>query len=188
MLIEIPNEILNSDLGLGKKLIVGIVLTYPHVKQTEVAKLLGVTPRAVQKSVQEAKIAYEHMFAKSEQLFAKHEQLFARSSSSLIENEKPVSSGLNIVSYPQVVPPPVEVRPPTKEEVVDYANSEGRADIAEEFWKRCEEDGWKTGRGEPIANWKKWFRGWASKTPKPAAPKPPRMTPEQARMAADQSY
>lgn len=41
MTIEIPDEVLKSDLSLTAKLIVATAMTYPHLSKSELIKLLG---------------------------------------------------------------------------------------------------------------------------------------------------
>lgn len=171
MTIEIPDEIVDSNMSAGKKLVIGVSLTYPNAPKSEVAKRLGVTRRFVFQALQEAKFAYEHLFTKGEQVFT---PLVVSSSN---KEEAP--------KFLPTQPPTQSVSPPTKEEVAAYAATKGRADLAEEFFTRCEEDQWLTSKGEPITKWKRWFDGWASRKAKPAAPRKPKLTAEQARMQAD---
>lgn len=178
MTIEIPDEIIDSKMSAGKKLVIGVSITYPNAPKSEVAKRLGVTRRFVFQALQEAKSAYEHLFTKGEHMFTKGEQVFTPlvvSSSNKEETPK----------FLPTQPPTQSVSPPTKEEVAAYAATKGRADLAEEFFTRCEEDQWLTSKGEPITKWKRWFDGWASRKAKPAAPRKPKLTAEQARMQAD---
>lgn len=178
MTIEIPDEIISSKLTATQKLIVGIVLTYPNATRFEVAEKLGVTVRSVFKALKEAKSAYEPLFTKHEPAFTKGEPAFTPLVvSSSIKEEAP--------KFLPTQPPTQSVSPPTKEEVAAYAATKGRADLADEFFTRCEEDQWLTGKGEPITKWKRWFDGWASRKAKPAAPRKPKLTAEQARMQAD---
>jgi len=176
MLIEIPDEILKTDLSLGKKVMIGLVYTYPNASQSEVANLLGVTTRAVRQAVREAKIAEEQLFLKPERAFLKPEQPFLRSSSSSSKEEK---------AKPAM--PSFSASTPTKEEVAAYAAKVSRPDLAEEFYDHYEERNWLH-RGEPLVDWKAMFKGWARKTAKQSSSPRKTTTLEEARYLQDASY
>lgn len=185
MIIEIPDAVMNSDLTLSQKLVVGMVLANPMISKTELAKQLGISRRLIHKSLSEAKLRCAQEFSQCEQGFSQCAPPCTRSSSSVIITETPPSTGLVLPSYGTQFSE-AEIAPPSKEEVLEYAVTLDRADLVDEFYTSTSSDGWKTGRGEPILNWRKWFKGWAAKKPRSnptaASRRLPTMTAEQARM------
>ena len=184
MIIEIPDDVMSSDLTLSQKLVIGVFLTNPMMSKTELAKQLGISRRLVHKSLSEAKSKCELVCTQCAPVFSQCAPACTRSSSSSNNRETPLPDGLNLPSIPMQVSV-LEVEPPTQEEVREYAMSIDRVDLADEFFATSSADGWKTGRGEPIQNWRKWFRGWAGKKPKTNTAATRRLsvlTPEQARM------
>lgn len=56
---------------------------------------------------------------------------------------------------------------PTKDEVVAYAKTRDRLDLAVKFWEYYEAGGWKDVTGATVKNWKQKFLTWCNKQPKP---------------------
>ena len=56
---------------------------------------------------------------------------------------------------------------PTYEDVVEYAKSRGREDLAQKFYDYYTETGWRKGDGTKVKSWKGQFITWEMKTPKP---------------------
>ena len=179
MEIMIPNELLrmpSSVMGLGAKLIVSAVFSHPRKTQQEVADMLGTSRRNVAKAVALGKRECEHLFTGYEHTFTKREQSF---SPYLVEEEV---KGKRVARRAKVS------MIPTLEEVAAHAESLGRPDLAEEFHSANTDNDWQTADGEPIANWKSWFRGWTRRNPQAAVAAKPRkrkLTPEEARMEMD---
>ena len=54
--IDIPDEVLKSDLSPTAKLIVATAMTYPHLSRVELAKLLGIARNTVFAALKTAKV------------------------------------------------------------------------------------------------------------------------------------
>lgn len=60
--------------------------------------------------------------------------------------------------------------PPTYQEVLEYAESRHREDIAKKFWDWYEVGKWLDKDGKHIQIWKQKFIGWESRNPAPIRP------------------
>lgn len=56
---------------------------------------------------------------------------------------------------------------PTKDDVIAYAKSRDRLDLAVKFWEYYEAGNWKDVTGATVKNWKQKFLTWCNKQPKP---------------------
>lgn len=57
--------------------------------------------------------------------------------------------------------------PPTYEEVVEYAKSRGREDLAKAFFDYYDVGDWRDKTGEKVKIWKQKFITWENRNPKP---------------------
>ena len=145
-----PNDVLSLAIGMGSKLIIAFVLNHPKHTQQEVADMLGTSRRNVAKAVALAKTECEHLFTQCEQLFTEKRTSVHTPLKKERNKEKE-----------EITPTPTTRKIPTFSEVQVFAASEGRPELAEEFYNHNSEAEWMTRRGEPITAWKSWFRGWA---------------------------
>tara|TARA_E500000305_G_scaffold83736_1_gene69525 strand:- start:2575 stop:3144 length:570 start_codon:yes stop_codon:yes gene_type:complete len=152
--IVMPNEVLSLAIGMGSKLIIAFVLNYPQHTQQEVADMLGTSRRNVAKAVALAKVECEHLFTQCEQLFTKREHLFTPH---LVVEE--------VKGKQEIKPKPMPLQTPSLDEVRAYAEGAGRPDIADEFFHVNTDNDWLAADGTRVANWKRWFRGYAKRTP-----------------------
>jgi hypothetical protein len=65
-----------------------------------------------------------------------------------------------------------EFVPPTYEEVLEYAKSRGREDLAKVFFDYYDVGDWKDKDGVKVKNWKQKFVSWENRNPKPNNSKP----------------
>lgn len=56
---------------------------------------------------------------------------------------------------------------PTLDDVVEYATSRGRKDLAQGFFEYYNEGNWCDSKGNPVLNWKQKFITWEQRNPKP---------------------
>lgn len=61
-----------------------------------------------------------------------------------------------------------EFVPPTYEEVVEYARSRGREDLARKFFDYFDAGDWIDSRGNKVRNWKQKFITWENNNEKPS--------------------
>lgn len=54
---------------------------------------------------------------------------------------------------------------PTLDEVIAYAKTRQREDLAKKFFEYYEAGGWKDAKGDKVLNWKQKFITWCNKTP-----------------------
>jgi len=62
--------------------------------------------------------------------------------------------------------PPPKMKTPTLEEITEFAQSKGRADLAPKFFDYYEQGNWHDREGKPVKNWKLKFITWLNKEPK----------------------
>ena len=159
--LVMPNEVLNLAVGLGKKLVMSFLYTYPNSTHQEIADMLGTTRNNVAKVSGLMKSECGHMTTHSGRT-ATHSGHMA--TPYLVEEKRK--------EEPKSKPPTKAAKIPTLSEVKAYADTLKRSDLAEEFFHHNSESEWMTKQGEPITRWKSWFRGWAKRTPPiPAANK-----------------
>lgn len=65
-----------------------------------------------------------------------------------------------------------EFVPPTYEEVLEYAKSRGREDLAKAFFDYYDVGDWKDKDGVKVKNWKQKFVSWENRNAKPNNSKP----------------
>jgi hypothetical protein len=65
-----------------------------------------------------------------------------------------------------------EFLPPTYEEVVEYARSRGREDLAKAFFDYYDVGDWRDKTGDKVKNWKQRFVSWENRNAKPNNCKP----------------
>lgn len=65
-----------------------------------------------------------------------------------------------------------EFVPPTYEQVVEYARSRGREDLAKAFFDYYDVGDWKDKDGVKVKNWKQKFVSWENRNAKPNNSKP----------------
>ena len=58
-----------------------------------------------------------------------------------------------------------EFVPPTYEEVLEYARSRGREDLAKAFFDYYDVGDWKDKNGDKVKNWKQKFVSWENRNP-----------------------
>jgi hypothetical protein len=181
MTIEVPNELLESSLTLSQILVVSTTLSYPDKSALQLSQVLGTSKRNINRILKSAQGKWEHIVPPVGRIVPE--------SGTYVPTVVSSSSGKENPSFLSAAPATSRsAKAPTKEEVSAHAAKRGRDDLVDEFFERCEEDGWMTGRGEPITNWKRWFDGWASKKPKASAPRKRKQSAEQARYEQDSSY
>lgn len=56
---------------------------------------------------------------------------------------------------------------PTLDDVIEYATSRGRKDLAQGFFEYYNEGNWCDSKGNPVLNWKQKFITWVQRNPKP---------------------
>ena len=180
MRIEVPNELLESSLTLAQILVVSATLSHPDKSALQLSQLLGTSKRNINRILKDAQGRWEHIVPPVGTYVPEvgtYRPTVVSSGSK--ENPSFLSAAPSTSRSAQA---------PTKEEVAAHAAKRGRSDLVDDFFDKCEEDGWRTGRGEPITNWKRWFDGWDKKTPKPSAPRKRKQSAEQARYEQDSSY
>lgn len=174
MTIEIPDEVLKSDLSLATRVIVATAMTYPHLSKIELTKLLGVTRNTVFKALRTAKSRGIQIGTVSIQIGTDRTNMDTPYLVRKLEVEEKETKTLKATT------------PPTKEEVAKYADSQSAAELVEEFYSTYSERGWMA-NGEPIKSWKAMFRGWVrNKKPAPTQTKTkPSISAEEARYLMD---
>lgn len=65
-----------------------------------------------------------------------------------------------------------EFVPPTYEQVVEYARSRGREDLAKAFFDYYDVGDWRDKTGDKVKNWKQRFVSWENRNAKPNNSKP----------------
>ena len=174
MTIEIPDEVLNSDLSLTAKLIVATAMTYPHLSKSELIKLLGTTRNTLFGALRTAKT--RGVYTDTGSVYTNTDR---------INIHTPDLVGQLVVGEKETKTLKATT-PPTKEEVAKYADSQSAAELVEEFYSTYSERGWMA-NGEPIKSWKAMFRGWVRN--KKAAPTQtktkPSISAEEARYLMD---
>ena len=174
MTIEIPDEVLKSDLSLTAKLIVATAMTYPHLSRVELTKLLGTNRNTAFKALRMARERGVYISTDSVHTSTVRTNIDTPYLVRKLEVGGEGTKTLNATT------------PPTKEEVAKYADSQSAAELVEEFYSTYSERGWMA-NGEPIKSWKAMFRGWVRN--KKAAPTQtktkPSISAEEARYLMD---
>ncbi len=159
--LVMPDDVLNLAVGLGKKLVMGFLYTYPNSTHQEIADMLGTTRNNVAKVSTLMKSECGHMATHSGRT-ATHS---GRTATPYLVKEIRKEE-------PPIKQPTKAAKIPTLSDVQAYAEKLVRPDLAEEFFHHNSEADWMTKQGQPITSWKSWFRGWAKRTPPlPAASK-----------------
>jgi len=174
MTIEIPDEVLKSDLSLTAKLIVATAMTYPHLPKVELIKLLGTSRNTFFNALKTAKERGVYTDTVSTYTDTNRISIGTPYLVRKLEVEEKETKTLKATT------------PPTKEEVAKYADSQSAAELVEEFYSTYSERGWMA-NGEPIKSWKAMFRGWVrNKKPAPTQTKTkPSISAEEARYLMD---
>ena len=175
MTIEIPDEVLKSDLSLTAKLIVATAMTYPHLSKMELTKLLGTTRNTLFGALRTAKT--RGVYTDTGSVYTNTDR---------INIHTPDLVGQLVVGKEETKTPKATT-PPTKEEVAKYGAELGAAgSLITEFFTTYEERGW-TANGEPIRSWKKMLGWWVrNKKPAPTQTKTkPSISAEEARYLMD---
>ena len=174
MTIEIPDEVLNSDLSLTAKMIVATAISHPHLSKVELTRVLGTNRSSVFKAIKKAKEGGVYNETGSVPRDTNRVTLDTPYLVRKLEVGEEGTKTLNATT------------PPTKEEVAKYADSQSAAELVEEFYSTYSERGWMA-NGEPIKSWKAMFRGWVRN--KKAAPTQtktkPSISAEEARYLMD---
>lgn len=155
MTIEIPDEVLKSDLSLTAKVIVAAVMCYPTAPKKQLCETLGVNRNTLFKCLKKAKDEGVYISTDCSQIGTHSTNLSTPYLVRKLEVEEKETKTLKATT------------PPTKEEVAKYADSQSAAELVEEFYSTYSERGWMA-NGEPIKSWKAMFRGWVRN--KKAAP------------------
>ena len=174
MTIEIPDEVLKSDLSLTAKVVVATAMTYPHLSRVELTKLLGTNRNTTFKALRMARERGIYISTDSVKISTNRTNIDTPYLVRKLEVGEKETKTLNATT------------PPTKEEVAKYADSQSAAELVEEFYSTYSERGWMA-NGEPIKSWKAMFRGWVRN--KKAAPTQtktkPSISAEEARYLMD---
>ena len=174
MTIEIPDEVLKSDLSLTAKVIVAAVMCYPTAPKKQLCETLGVNRNPLFKCLKKAKDEGVYISTDCSQIGTHSTNLSTPYLVRKLEVEEKETKTLKATT------------PPTKEEVAKYADSQSAAELVEEFYSTYSERGWMA-NGEPIKSWKAMFRGWVRN--KKAAPTQtktkPSISAEEARYLMD---
>ena len=174
MTIEIPDEVLKSDLSLTAKVIVAAVMCYPTAPKKQLCETLGVNRNTLFKCLKKAKDEGVYISTDCSQIGTHSTNLSTPYLVRKLEVEEKETKTLKATT------------PPTKEEVAKYADSQSAAELVEEFYSTYSERGWMA-NGEPINSWKAMFRGWVRN--KKAAPTQtktkPSISAEEARYLMD---
>ncbi len=175
MTIDIPEEVLNSDLSLTAKLIVATAMTYPHLSRVELTKLLGTNRNTTFKALKTARERGVYISTGSVHISTVRTNIYTPDLvGQLVVGEKETKT-LKATT------------PPTKEEVAKYGAELGAAgSLIAEFFTTYEERGWMA-NGEPIRSWKKMLGWWVrNKKPAPTQTKTkPSISAEEARYLMD---
>ena len=174
MTIEIPDEVLKSDLSLTAKVIVAAVMCYPTAPKKQLCETLGVNRNTLFKCLKKAKDEGVYISTDCSQIGTHSTNLSTPYLVRKLEVEEKETKTLKATT------------PPTKEEVAKYADSQSAAELVEEFYSTYSERGWMA-NGEPIKSWKAMFRGWVrNKTAAPTQTKTkPSISAEEARYLMD---
>lgn len=174
MTIEIPDEVLKSDLSLTAKVVVATAMTYPHLSRVELTKLLGTNRNTTFKALRMARERGIYISTDSVKISTNRTNIDTPYLVRKLEVGEKETRTLKATT------------PPTKEEVAKYADSQSAAELVEEFYSTYSERGWMA-NGEPIKSWKAMFRGWVRN--KKAAPTQtktkPSISAEEARYLMD---
>ena len=174
MTIEIPDEVLKSDLSLTAKVVVAAVICYPAISKQQLCDQLGVARNTFFKALKTAKLRGINF-----------DTVSINFDTNRINPSPPDLVGQLVVGEKETKTLKATT-PPTKEEVAKYADSQSAAELVEEFYSTYSERGWMA-NGEPIKSWKAMFRGWVRN--KKAAPTQtktkPSISAEEARYLMD---
>jgi len=173
--IEIPDEVLNSDLSLTAKLIVATSISHPHLSKVELTRVLGTNRSSVFKAIKKAKEGGVYNETGSVPRDTNRVTLDTPYLVRKLEVGEEGTKTLNATT------------PPTKEEVAKYGAELGAAgSLVTEFFTTYEERGWMS-NGEPIRSWKKMLGWWVrNKKPAPNQTKTkPSISAEEARYLMD---
>ena len=149
-----PDEVLNLAVGLGKKLVMGFLLTYPNKTHRQIADMLGTTRNNVARVSALMKSECCHMETPS-----------CRTETHSCRTETPYLVVEEVKEGQEIKPKPMPTKAPSLDEVRSHAKGAGRLDLADEFFHVNTDNDWLAADGQPIANWKSWFRGFAKRTP-----------------------
>lgn len=175
MTIEIPDEVLNSDLSLTAKVVVATAMTYPHLSRVELTKLLGTNRNTTFKALRMARERGIYISTDSVKISTNRTNIDTPDLVGKLVVEEKETNTLNATT------------PPTKEEVAKYGAELGAAgSLVTEFFTTYEERGWMS-NGEPIRSWKKMLGWWVrNKKPAPNQTKTkPSISAEEARYLMD---
>ena len=175
MTIEIPDEVLKSDLSLAAKVIVAAVMTHPQASRRQIYEELGVARNTFYKALKTAKERGLQIGTNCLQIGTTSTNL-----------STPDLVGQLVVGEKETKTPKAAT-PPTKEEVAKYgAELDAAGSLVTEFFTTYEERGWMA-NGEPIRSWKKMLGWWVrNKKPAPTQTKTkPSISAEEARYLMD---
>ncbi len=198
MNIHLTEEVLQADISASFKLVIGAVRAHPGLSRKQVAKALGVARNTVFAAMREAKkrgicvgaggteigtvggteigTGGTEIGTHSTKTVTPHPiDICKKKEGAAPSRRKPGYSGIDSL----------QDSPPTKEEVVAYAEGLGRLDLAENFYVYYTGTNWCTAKGDPISSWRRAFSGWARRSPKPA---PRKVSLEEALYDVDNSY
>ena len=190
MNIHLTEEVLQADISASFKLVIGAVRAHPGLSRKQVAKALGVARNTVFAAMREAKKRGICVGAGGTEIGTGGTEIGTHSTKTVTPHpidickkkegaapsrRKPGYSGIDSL----------QDSPPTKEEVVAYAEGLGRLDLAENFYVYYTGTNWCTAKGDPISSWRRAFSGWARRSPKPA---PRKVSLEEALYDVDNSY
>lgn len=93
----------------------------------------------------------------------------------IFENRTQLNNVPNQATNKQIPPTPQGERKsrrkqrdvPTLDDVIEYATSRGRKDLAQGFFEYYNEGNWCDSKGNPVLNWKQKFITWEQRNPKP---------------------
>tara|TARA_Y100000593_G_scaffold32396_2_gene63886 strand:- start:598 stop:1194 length:597 start_codon:yes stop_codon:yes gene_type:complete len=196
--IHLTEEVLQADISASFKLVIGAVRAHPGLSRKQVAKALGVARNTVFAAMREAKkrgicvgaggteigtvggteigTGGTEIGTHSTKTVTPHPiDICKKKEGAAPSRRKPGYSGIDSL----------QDSPPTKEEVVAYAEGLGRLDLAENFYVYYTGTNWCTAKGDPISSWRRAFSGWARRSPKPA---PRKVSLEEALYDVDNSY
>ena len=200
MNVHLTEEVLQADISASFKLVIGAVRVHPGLSRKQVAKALGVARNTVFAAMREAKKrgicvgagGTEIGTVGGTEIGTVGTEIGTHSTKTVtphpIDNickkkkegatpsrRKPGYSGIDSL----------QDSPPTKEEVLAYAEGLGRLDLAENFYIYYTGTNWCTAKGDPISSWRRAFSGWARRSPKPT---PRKVSLEEALYEVDNSY
>lgn len=175
MTIEIPEEVLKSDLSLTAKVVVAAVICYPAISKQQLCDQLGVARNTFFKALKTAKLRGINF-----------DTVSINFDTNRINPSPPDLVGQLVVGEKETKTLKATT-PPTKEEVAKYGAELGAAgSLVTEFFTTYEERGWMA-NGEPIRSWKKMLGWWVrNKKPAPTQTKTkPSISAEEARYLMD---